>query len=264
MKGHASKELKDFLNATKMLIMGGVFLTIGFFMIVTYFVTDIEYDEIGGSMDLLANKPTMFELKDLEKGDNVYITVSADDELDIIVDTVENGRKYIDTHSSFDPYLPPQSSYLAQKVTEKTVTVVVDDRFSEGDDDYYMGIIFQKTPYTTWQPTEIKFTISSPNHVTQNMCVPVGVIFILGAVGFGAAHVIITRRERRFAPLEPKSEGSGTRSSPSENGEGHKSGRGRPEKGTGAKPGTKASGRSRKMGKDGKAKDKEETRAGND
>lgn len=211
MSGPPSKGIIDFLNVTKLLIIGCVFLTIGLFMILTYYITDIEYDEIEGTTDIIANKPKMFELGDLEKQDMVYITISADDEMDIIVDTIDNGRKYIDTHNSYDPYDLPQSSYLANKTLERTVKIVIGDRFLS-DESYAIAIIIQKTPYTSWSPTSVTFTISYPNHMTQEMCVPIGAIFIIGAVGCAVAHFYLSWRDKRYQPIEPKGRDGAPRS----------------------------------------------------
>lgn len=203
MSGPASKGIMDFLNTTKFLIIGCVFLTIGVFMILTYYVTDIEYDDIGGTSDLIANQPKMFELNDLEMGDSVYIKIRADSELDIMVDTIDNGRKYVDSHNSFDPYLLPLSSYIANNTMEKTVKVIINESYSR-DGSYSIAILFQKTPYTGWSPTSVTFKISYPNHMTQDMCVPIGVIFTIGAVGCAVAHFYLSWHEKRYQPLESK------------------------------------------------------------
>ena len=203
MGAPASKGIMDFVNATKLLIIGCMFLTIGTFMILTYYATDIEYDEKSGTAEISRNTPIMLELGDLENGDAVYITISADDKIDILVDTVDNGREYVASHDNYDPYLLPMSSYVANSTTGTTVKLTIDERFSSGG-SYSIAIIFQKTHYTGGSPTKVTFRISYPNHMTQDMCVPIGFIFILGAVSCAVAHFYLSWREKRFVPLEPK------------------------------------------------------------
>jgi hypothetical protein len=209
-------EVTSFVDATKFLLVAGLFLTVGLFLILGYVFTDVGQNERGDTITVLANTPVLFTLEDLESGDDVYIQVSSSNYVDVLVDNIGDCRNYVDKHDAFNPATLPQSAYKAIKVTDETIKVTVNGSFDSQDGYYSLGIVFQKTPYTGYDPTDLTFTISFPDHMSQDMCIPVGVLFIAGAVALAVIHVYMARKNKQFEPLDedkdrPKKKKKGTK-----------------------------------------------------
>jgi hypothetical protein len=194
MRNRRRKEVKTFLDQTKFLLFAGLFFTMGLFLLLSYFVADVDTSVDEGMVLVRYANPVLFPIENLNIGDEIYIELDSDDYVDVIVDTKDNCINYKYHHDDFDPFLLGPESYKAQHVLD--VTLKTKANHSE------MGVIFQKTPKTGFDKTEINFKIVYPDHYTGNFCLIVGVMFVISGLAMAVIHFYRTRKSRRFEPIE--------------------------------------------------------------
>jgi hypothetical protein len=186
--------MRKFLDQTKFLLFAGLFFAMGLFLLLSYFVaeTDTSVDE--GTVLVRYGNPVLFPIENLKVGDEIYIEVDSDDYIDVIVDTKDNCINYKYHHDDFDPYLLGPESYKAQHVLDTTLKV--EANHSE------MGVLFQKTPKTGYEKTQIKFRILYPDHFTGNFCLIVGAMLVVSGIAMVVIHFYWSRKRQRFEPIE--------------------------------------------------------------
>lgn len=190
------RQVMDFLNATRFLLFAGLFITVGVLFIVTYTTTDIDRVTPSKEIDLIYKRPHIIKIPDLKEGDEIYIEITAEKQIDVMVADLDMCVKYIEGHDDFEPYALPESAYKIKAGTDETVKVLIDE--DVGD----VGVIFQRTLATGYDPINVKYKVSYPNHTVKTFCIPIAVILIAGGVALLGLHFYWARKRSRFEPME--------------------------------------------------------------